>query len=89
MELLEYMLFLMINVILIVLALYKRMGLFCILGMLFSIMVLPLSFNLVLDRYYSTEGAVPIYANPTLMAIIGIIIIFMHGVTLLKLYKGM
>jgi len=89
MELLEYMLFLMINIVLVVLALYKRMGLFCVLGMLFSIMVLPLSLNLVIDRYYSGYEAIPIYANPTLMAIIGIIVIFMHAVTLLKLYKGM
>jgi hypothetical protein len=94
MELLEYLLFILINVIFLLIVLYKRIGLLSVFGIVFTLLLLPLSVNsLIINRYVVVDNLgntheVIVYANPTLAVMIGIMLIVMHGVALIKLYSG-
>jgi len=94
MELIEYLVFILINIVFVFLVVYKRIGLLSIFGMLFTLFLLPLTVHgLVINRYVVTDSSggthqVLVYADPTLIVIISIMLIVMHGIALLKVYSG-
>ena len=94
MELLEYLIFIIINVVFVSIALYKRMGLLSVFGIVFTLLLLPVTVNnLVVNRYVVADNLgntheVIVNANPTLITMLGIMLIVMHGITLIKLYAG-
>ena len=94
MEVIEYLIFIIINVVFVSIALYKRIGLLSVFGMVFTLLLLPITVNnLVVNRYVVADSLgntheVIVNADPTLTAMIGIMLIAMHGITLIKLYTG-
>jgi len=94
MELVEYLVFILINIVFVFLVLYKRIGLLSVFGMLFNLFLLPFTIHgLVIGRYVVADSTgqthqVLVYADPTLMVIISIMLIVMHGIALLKVYSG-
>jgi len=94
MEVLEYLIFIIINVVFVSIALYKRIGLLSVFGIVFTLLLLPMTVNnLVVNRYVVVDNLgntheVIVNANPTLTAVISIMLIVMHGIILIKLYSG-
>lgn len=91
MMLTEFLVFLVINCFLIVIALWKKIGMFSLFGMLFTLLMLPLSLDVVVYRnevYGSTLQVYQVKANPTLMALICIMLIVIHAFILIKIKSG-
>ena len=93
MEVIELVIFLILNVMFIAVSLWRKFGLLNVLGILGCLLFLPLSLKTVVYRNYVSNGLVVqehiVYANPSLMALIMAMFIFAHALILLKIKRGL
>jgi hypothetical protein len=91
MEILEFLIFLSVNIILLIITLVRKGALFSIIAIILTIFFIPytLSSGLVLDRFYiynstSIVQTQTVKADPTFIVVIFFVLGIAHGIAILR-----
>jgi len=83
MEIIEFTIFILLQLFLFIISISKRAYLFNLIGIVSTLLILPLAYDLVLYR-----NSTIVYANPTLTYLILSIIIIIHSIVAIRGIKG-